>query len=442
MRMFFAIILCKLCRFLCHLIGKGSSFPGQLALKICPDLLKRIRLPENVIAVTGSNGKTSTVEMIHEILVRGGYSVAYNSEGSNQIEGVATLVACNSSVFGKYRKDVLLMEVDERYVKYVFQFITPKYLVINNLYRDQMTRNGHPEFVLNEIKKGITEGTILVINADDPLISSLAVSFTNPIVYYGVDDNQYVKESCDALYDDGYYCPVCKQKMIYDYRQFAHVGKYHCLSCGFKRKDPSYTITSLDLEEGNIIINKTSRLHLALNTIYNAYNMLAAYTVASLLKVDENVISETLNDYLIRNGRIRKFRLNDKEGTLLISKHENSISYNRNIEYIAKLNRRTTLLLIVDDISRKYFTSDTSWLWDISFEMLNTDNIAQVVVAGKYIHDVAVRLTYAGISRYKIITYRQTADAVEYLKDNCRGELYALTCFADEQKLLKEVEVL
>ena len=64
MRLFFAIIVCKLLRFIGKLAGKGSSLPGQYALKICPDALGRVKLPPCVIAVTGSNGKTSTVEMI------------------------------------------------------------------------------------------------------------------------------------------------------------------------------------------------------------------------------------------------------------------------------------------------------------------------------------------------------------------------------------------
>ena len=99
-------------------------------------------------------------------------------------------------------------------------------------------------------------------------------------------------------------------------------------------------------------------------------------------------------------------------------------------------------VLIIDDISRKYFTSDTSWLWDISFELLNRDNVRKITVAGKYIADVAIRLEYAGIDMEKVVLYKDTADAVKYLGENNEGELYALTCFSDEGKLLKEVVTL
>ena len=442
MRKFLAIIICKLTKKICKYFGRGSSFPGQLALKICPDILSRVELPEKIVAVTGSNGKTSTVEMIHGIIENAGLSLAYNYEGSNQIEGVTTLVLSNCSNSGKFLKDVLLIEADERYAKYIFSYITPTYYCINNLYRDQMTRNGHPEFVLSDIEKSIHPGATLVLNTDDPLVSSLSRKFDNDVIYFGIDENDYISDSCTSIYDDGYYCPVCKKRMVYEYRQFAHVGKYNCPSCGFCREEPSYRISEMNLKEGRIAINDKWSLDLAFHTIFNAYNVLASFAIGSLLGIDEELIVSTLNDYLIQNGRIKRFAISDLEGTLLISKHENTISYNRNIEYVVSRENDVTLLLIIDDISRKYFTSDTSWLWDISFELLNKDNVKKIVVAGKYIADVATRLEYAGIDMGKVVLYKETADAVKYLGENAEGELYALTCFSDEGKLLKEVTTL
>ena len=442
MRKFLAIVICQITKKICKLVGRGSSFPGQIALKICPDILSRIDLPENIVAVTGSNGKTSTVEMIHAVMEKAGMSVAYNFEGSNQIEGVTTLVLSNCDLSGKFKKDALLLETDERYAKYIFSFITPKYYCINNLYRDQMTRNGHPEYVLSDIEKSIHDGSVLVLNADDPLIASLNKKFENEVVWFGIEENQYVSETCDSIYDDGYYCPVCKKRMVYEYRHFAHVGKYECTDCDFSRSDPAYKITELDLDKGDLVINDDCHIDLAYRTIFNSYNILAAYAVSDLLGIDRDLIVSALNNYLIANGRIKRFKIGDKEGTLQISKHENTISYNRNLQYVTGQDRDVTVMLIVDDISRKYFTSDTSWLWDISFELLAKDNVKKVVASGKYISDLAIRFEYAGIDMNKVVLFTSTADAVNYLRDNSEGELYALTCFSDEGKLLKEVEVI
>ena len=134
MRRFFAIILCQWMRLVGKLLGRGSSLPGQFALKVCPDVLGRVKLPPYVIAVTGSNGKTSTVEMIAAILRAAGKHVVYNAEGSNQIEGVTTLILSQCDLFGRVRGDVLLLESDERYACHTFHWFHPTHFVISILY--------------------------------------------------------------------------------------------------------------------------------------------------------------------------------------------------------------------------------------------------------------------------------------------------------------------
>ena len=85
MRKLLAILVCRFIKLIGGFVGKGTSLPGKYALKICPDILRRIKKPEMIVAVTGSNGKTSTVEMIASVLRASGKTVAYNAEGSNQI---------------------------------------------------------------------------------------------------------------------------------------------------------------------------------------------------------------------------------------------------------------------------------------------------------------------------------------------------------------------
>ncbi len=100
--------------------------------------------------VTGSNGKTSTVEMIAHILCESGKKVAWNKEGSNQ--GRQLYSQAVATLSGKVKSDILLIESDERFAKYPFKYITPTHYVITNLYSDQLTRNGHPEWVYNAVK--------------------------------------------------------------------------------------------------------------------------------------------------------------------------------------------------------------------------------------------------------------------------------------------------
>lgn len=413
--------------------------PGRIALKLYPNVLNKIELPKYIIAVTGSNGKTSTVEMIHEVLDKAGVSCAYNAEGSNQLDGVATLILNNCDIRGKFRKDVLLLESDERYAQYSFKYFSPTHYVITNIYRDQMTRNGNPEFVLNEIKKSIHPESKLILNCDDPLISSLAG--TNKTVYFGIDDLRRARQTNDYLYDDGYYCPKCKNKLIYDCHQFAHIGKYHCNNCDFKRNDPLYCVSNIDFDEGCITINERYDIKIAFKSVHNIYNVLAAFSVCDQIGIDRETIVNSLNNYLIKNGRIKTFTVGDKKGTLLISKHENSVSYNQNIRYIVDTNEDVSVVLIVDAISRKYFTSETSWLWDINFELLGRDIVKKIVVSGLYAYDVATRLEYANIDFKKVYINKNISEAVDYLKDNAAGHIYTLTCFSDEAKFTKEVKL-
>lgn len=125
MKKFFAILLCKLARAVGKPLGKGSSLPGKLALKLCPDILARLTLPPHIVAVTGSNGKTSTVELLARILEQNGKRVAYNKEGSNQIEGVTTFLLCAATLRGKVKADIVLLESDERFARHTFKHFSP-----------------------------------------------------------------------------------------------------------------------------------------------------------------------------------------------------------------------------------------------------------------------------------------------------------------------------
>lgn len=438
MRKIVAIIVCKILRIVGKLVGKGSSLPGKWALRIDNKILSELKLPKYVVAVTGSNGKTSTVEMIKQFLEKAGLNVAVNSEGSNQIEGVTTLLLSKSDLFGNVKADVVLLESDERYARHSFKYFIPTHYVITNLYRDQLTRNGHPEWIYDIIKDSIHDGSKLILNADDPLINSYG---EKDAVYFGIDKYNDSTEAATSVYDDGKYCPLCKGKMRYDYYHYNHIGKYECLNCGYKRSNTGYCISEVDLNEGYLIIDNQYRVNLALKSIYNAYNILAAYALGRELGIDPKIIVDSLNNYILKNGRVVEFKVGDKKGTLLTSKHENSVSYNQSLRVAKSYKGDVTAFIMVDAISRKYFTSETSWLWDIDFEMLNSDNIKKIVLCGLYASDVAERLLYADVDFTKVYINKNIPETIEYLKDNAIGHIFAITCFSDQHKLLNRVEV-
>ena len=441
MKRFLTILICKLLRFAGKLIGKGSSMPGQVALRLCPDILKRIELPKYVVAITGSNGKTSTVEMIAHILTKSGKSVAWNREGSNQIEGVTTMVLSNATLSGKVKSDIMLIESDERYAKKTFKYIDITHYVITNLYRDQLTRNGHPEFVFEAIAESIKPGTGRILKADDPLVSVFGHD-REGVIWFGADELSTDTKELISVYNDGAYCPICKAPMKYSTHHYNHIGIYECTSCGYHREDTDYTITAVDMNKGVLEINGKYHISLALKSLYNIYNILAAFTVASLIGVDGEKIAQEMNDYVLKNGRVINFTLGERKGTLLTSKHENSVSYDHSIRVACACEQGADVLIIVDAISRKYFTGDTSWLWDIDFEMLDNKNIGDIVLAGTYVNDLAARFSYTDIPQEKIHLFEDIDKAAEYLNNGRKEYIYIITCFSDKEKILSEVEVI
>ena len=439
MRVFLAILACKLLRFVGKLVGKGSSLPGKYALKICPDILKRVELPAHIIAVTGSNGKTSTVEMIAAILRAGGKRVVYNEEGSNQIEGVTTLVLTNATFGGKVNADVLLIESDERYAARSFQFFHPTHFVITNLYRDQMTRNGHPESVYDAILPAIHPETELLLNADDPLTSCFAKG-QEKVKWFGLDKCSISVSEPTGVYHDGAHCPVCGAAMDYAYVHYTHIGAYLCPKCGHGKHQTDYTATNLDLEDGLLTLDGTYTISLAFRSIYNVYNILAAYAVCRECGIDGSIAQQVISNYVLKNGRMQTFRLGGHHGTLLTSKHENSIAYDTNLRYIASTKAACTVLLIVDAVSRKYFTSETSWLWDIDFDQLNADHVKRIVLSGQYCADLAQRFSFTQIPPEKWEVIPEIPAAAEAIKATGSEEVYVVTCFSDRYKLLALTE--
>ena len=440
MKKFITIIVCKLLRFVGKILGKGSSMPGKVALKICPDILNRINLPPYIIAVTGSNGKTSTVEMIAHVLTANGKKVAWNKEGSNQIEGVTTLVLDSCTLGGRVKADILLIESDERFARYTFNYITPTHYVITNLYRDQLTRNGHPEWVYDALLDSIHDETQLILNADDPYVSCFGYG-KKEVVWFGVGELSTDTTEFSGVYHDGAYCPHCKQPMSYSCYHYDHIGFYQCEHCGLKRNDTAYTVTAADLEAGRAVINGQYEITLALKSLYNIYNILAAFTVASLTGIPGEKITPCLNNYVLKNGRVVTFALGSRRGTLLTSKHENSISYNQSLRIAAADWEGCDVLIIVDAISRKYFTGDVSWLWDIDFQLLHQENVRRILLAGTYCHDLAVRFSFTDLPGEKIQVLDTVEAAVAALDNDRKEKIYVITCFSDKGKFLSRVKM-
>lgn len=424
-----SIITGKIFILIGKMLHKGSSLPGQIALKINKNLFKSFKLPQIVVAVTGSSGKGSISSMIADILRKSGYTVAHNYKGSNLSAGIATLLLENCSLTGKINKQALVYEIDERYTKFVFKDITPQYVVISNICRDQPPRQGHFDLVFEEIKKALKPGMHLILNGDDPYLQKFVLNQNFLVTYYGIHKNSYSYKKNLFENLNLVYCPKCHTKLDYAYYQFENIGFYKCPSCDFKRPKIDYDITKLNYEKQKITINNKYTLHVPSNTLYSIYNTMASFTLASCLNIDINnictIISNTSNNQ--KNTSVYKYQ--KRFVHVLNNKNENASTFNQSLLYTKRFKGKKVIVIGWKEISRRYRFDDLSWLYDIDFEILTGLDIEKVICVGLHAFDIATRMKLAGINEKKIETFSNLDEAKDAIKYKTKGDIFAILNF-------------
>ena len=282
----------------------ATFFPGKFALKVCPDFIKKIDKPKTIVAVTGTNGKTTVCNMIEDVLKDNNYVFIDNKYGSNIDAGVATTLIGGATIMGKAKKDLAVLEVDERSSPKIYPYLTPTYLVCTNLFRDSMMRNAHTEFISGLLTKYIPKDTTLILNGDDLIASNIAPS--NKRIYFGIDKLDTDGETCENISRDIVVCPKCNTKLVYDYVRYNHIGKAHCPKCDFSSPEKDYLVTNLDLENKKMTLKSGNReevYDLISDNIINIYNILTTIVVLKQIGLNSNQINESLKKQKIVDTR-------------------------------------------------------------------------------------------------------------------------------------------
>jgi len=181
---------------------------------------------------------------------------------------------------------------------------------------------------------------------------------------------------------------------------------------------------------------QTWKMQVKLPSITSAYNFCSAVAVAKAAGVSVSESVKALDGYELTSGRIIKLNLGEREGLLLLSKHENTFAYDASLSWVIKQKKPCTVIVLVDAISRKYFTSETSWFWDIDFGLLADKNVKNIVLAGRYINELAMRFAMTDVDKSKIGYVTDLSGLREYVEKSTVGDIYAVTCFSDKAKLL------
>ncbi len=405
----------------------ATMYPGYIALKICPDYLARTKKSPNVLCVTGTNGKTTTTNMVADILSQSGMKVVSNRYGSNINTGVATALTHSVNIFGKPKIDALVLEVDERFSRLILPFIKPDYLIVTNLFRDSIKRNAHPEYIFSILDTYVPETTKLILNAD--CLQSSQLLKNNERVYFAVDKLDTDVTECVNLINDFSICPNCDEKLKYNYLRYHHIGNAYCPKCGFKSYEANYRLTNIDYEKQTITVD-----HAGVETVYpmvnralyNIYNELAAVTLMSEFGVDLEKVKDYMKKISITQTRYKENKAGKTEIIRTMAKGQNSVSCSRTFDFVGHEEGDRTVFIMIDDLFERRDSSEfVGWIYDVDFEFLNTDGVKQIVLAGPRCFDYKLRLLIAGVPEERILCEEDEFKAVDIM-DKDIDKLYLL----------------
>lgn len=413
-RFWLALWAGKIVGIIIKILGKkGTTFPGFIARKIYPEIIKFLALSfkEGTVIITGTNGKTTTNNLLASILETAGIKVAFNREGANMLTGITGALLQNTSFSGKGKADILLLEVDEATVPGLCEQLTPRIAVITNFFRDQLDRYGELDTTIKLVKDALPPDTELILNADDPLVAQIGIGKPQ-VYYYGVQSLPSSKEESNET-REGRYCATCGQELTYTLFHYGQLGIYQCLACGFKRPGPD--IEALDIHQGEqgISFRVDEEYSIPLLGSYNLYNALAAFCAADCLGVAREDIRLGLMRFVSDAGRMERFTLQGYDLTLTLVK--NPTGFNQVIQTLGEIDKPLHLLIAINDLAAD--GRDISWLWDVDFELLaaKKTDIHQLLCSGLRAEDMALRLKYAGFAEDKIVIEKSLTQAVERL---------------------------
>ena len=429
-RFLLAMSVGKLALLLLKLLKRTASYtPGYIALKIFPDFLGLLQMPKTVICVTGTNGKTTTSNLLADVLRDCGYTVTNNSAGSNVQAGVATALLEDSNIFGKPKKEIAVLEVDERSSIKVYSYISPDFLICNNIMRDSLKRNAHTDFIVYIINKALSPDTKVILNADDLICCTVAENNTNK-VYFGMEANK--PETWDENASrDIYYCPICGNKLEAEYIRYNHIGRFKCTGCDYASPKRDYVVTDIDKANGifTVLYNGESLdFKLVNDNVVNVYNCCGAIALLHEFGLSFNKIAEALAKQKIVKSRYDSLVAGDLKITMQLAKGQNPIACARAYSYVAKCpGEQKSLLIMVDDKSDNNGNSESvCWIYDCDYRALTDPSIGEIIFSGPRCKDQKLRAMIAGVDPAKIKTDNTFCGGVKLVDTEKYKDIFVL----------------
>lgn len=402
-----AVAAAKLTRLLLHILGRGgTALPGKVALKFCPDLLRHLAKDVQCLVVTGTNGKTTSTRMLEQAFVNEGIRYFSNRSGSNLIQGITADFAANATITGKPKCKYAVIECDEAASKQVFAYMSPKVILVTNVFSDQLDRFGEITAVMENIKIGVQNApnAVVCLNGDCSLTASIARDIPNKVVFYGVETQIYSKPVQEI--SDAPNCLFCGTAYEYGHVTYGHLGSFRCPNCGYSHPQLQAAVTKV-LEQTADDTTVEMRLHgesrrvtINLPGGYNIYNAAGAVTALMEAGFTADTAAAAVENFECGFGRMEKFLLDGVPVRMILIK--NTAGCNQVINFLTNLEGEALFSICLND--RIADGTDISWIWDANFEKLLEmgDRLTGVLLSGLRAEDMAQRMKHAGIPEEKL----------------------------------------
>ncbi|WP_251942699.1 Mur ligase family protein [Staphylococcus sp. Marseille-Q5304] len=408
MKRWSAIQLAKLTRRTSKALGKnGTNLPGKVARTIDKNILKKLATQvDEIVFISGTNGKTTTSNLIGHTLKKNGIKIIHNNEGANMAPGITSSFILQ----GTQETKVAIIEIDEGSIPRVLNEITPTMMVVTNFFRDQMDRFGEIDIMVDNIAKAIqNKGIKLLLNADDPFVSRLKIA-SKHVIYYGLKAHAHEFEQ--STMNESKYCPNCGKLLHYDYIHYNQLGHYYC-SCGFKREATKYEISKFTVNPFIQFSLENQIYNMKLAGDFNAFNAIAAYSVLRELGLNDDSIKKGFETYTSDNGRMQYFSNESKEAMINLAK--NPAGMNASLSVGEQIRDNKVYVISLNDYPAD--GRDTSWIYDADFEKLNDQQLEAIIVTGTRAEELQLRLKLAEIKAPVILErdiHKATAKTMDF----------------------------
>lgn len=399
---------------LMRLRGGGSALPGYVVERLSPKFIHTLRPHfEQIVLVTGTNGKTTTTKMLQKILCCKYDQVIHNQAGSNMSRGVISAVLDAMDWRGNLQAEVGLFEIDEGFAVLLAEALQPDVFTILNLHRDQLDRYGELERVVTMLHQAAELATQTIINYDEPRLKELSNTLEQ---VSGVAAARKVRAR--VPHDDALYLDTPDEGE--EYRE----AKVFVEQVTSKRSRQQLKLK---------IDGQMQEATLRIPGVFNAYNAAMAVATGLALGVSAEDATRALARVRPAFGRTEEIELGDKTLQLLLVK--NPSGFNQVVASFLQDSDIPVLIAINDNYADG---RDVSWLWDVTIEQWQPEPSQTVITSGTRGYDMALRLQYAEIeSSCELEITRAIDQLLEAIPEGGRGYIIpTYTAMLEVRKVL------